>query len=808
MLKQKSKGCSEVMGGCVAQYLGTFDARWFCWAWMFLLSRRWFCDNKYLSMDKLFLRCLFVFVLGFFALNAFSQPTSSEAPLLLLQDQAPQRLGGYFGMSWDPSGTASFEEITQGAAALQFSSTLAPRPSPSAILWLRFELQNQTEQNAHLILRNERVLGYESVEIYRPQLPMSRVDKLNLISTREVYDPQPAFRIEVSPGETQEIFLRLEPHKGWDIAHDPSNEFVLMQEPMWQKQRTFHLIGESAFFVFLLVTALSQLITLAIEPDRSRLWYISLLLSYVVYFGFLSSFSEEFVIPYFSESIFAPVGVSSVVCSTAAFNSSYLDLRKTYPRLRVVLLGLVAGEVMASLVDLLSKNIWGLPLSKIIVPLANTFTGVFIILSITATALRVRDGYRPARFLLAASGVMGLSAVAMAASFVGLIPGVLWGPVFFQMGAVIECLVLSIAVADRLRWIRREKEQADLLLQQRSKEVQSLRTELDYQLVSRSRELTQVLASSWQPSMHQEFTSGEDFEGRYQILKPLGRGGMGSVFMVERVSDRKKLALKLLSGATSGEDAARFTREAEISARMTHPNLVKLFDVGLSGSGAPYIVMELVEGGSLEDERHRFGDVLWALPILSEIIHGLAALHAANIVHRDLKPSNVLLTLHEGKLKPKIADFGISRYEDLNKPKERLNSLLNEAPSLEAAQLNVKLPELTIPGAILGTPKYMPPEAIHGARMAPPAWDIFSLGIMAYEMLTNRAPFVDIPISLALRGRPMPPLSVSLHETFEIPKPIAMIIEACLSSSPNDRPTILALADCFSVKVSERTPRP
>src|SRR5205085_1673252 len=141
---------------------------------------------------------------------------------------------------------------------------------------------------------------------------------------------------------------------------------------------------------------------------------------------------------------------------------------------------------------------------------------------------------------------------------------------------------------------------------------------------------------------------GEVFDGRYRILSALGRGGMGVVYEVERVPDGRRLALKVVRHELTGRAAARFAREAEIGARVHHANLVSIVDVGIAAGSTPFLVMELLRGGSMEEQRARFGDVAWALPFVGQIASGLAALHAHQIVHRDLKPANVLLVAASG----------------------------------------------------------------------------------------------------------------------------------------------------------------
>jgi serine/threonine protein kinase len=271
------------------------------------------------------------------------------------------------------------------------------------------------------------------------------------------------------------------------------------------------------------------------------------------------------------------------------------------------------------------------------------------------------------------------------------------------------------------------------------------------------------------------------FDERYRVLRPLGRGGMGAVYEVVRTRDGKRFALKVVTAAISTRHAARFAREAEIGARIHHDNLISIVDVGISAGAAPFLVMELAAGGSMEEQRGRFGDVRWALPIVRQIAAGLAELHAEGIVHRDLKPGNVLLVEGCGDdgVVAKISDFGISRF-----------GALDESADVDAQGATVASPSgdvspraLTQTGALMGTPLYMPPEALLEPAKHSSA-DMFSFGILAYEALTGRAPFPVPPVILARGGHPLPAPS----PLDGIGAPVAAMVLACLCASPAERP--------------------
>jgi hypothetical protein len=204
--------------------------------------------------------------------------------------------------------------------------------------------------------------------------------------------------------------------------------------------------------------------------------------------------------------------------------------------------------------------------------------------------------------------------------------------------------------------------------------------------------------------------------GPYQVVRELGRGGMGVVFEVQRPGDPRRLALKLMLGEQDPDAVARFRREAEVMARVNHAHVVRVhaFDVEPEG---PYLVTDFVEGkgldGVLED---RFLPCEQAATLVRDLADALEALHRAGILHRDLKPANVIIR-PDGS--PVLLDFGIAR--DLDS-KERL----------------------TVTGALIGTPSYMAPEQANGvspSRMGPPV-DVYGLGTILYEALTCRPPHV------------------------------------------------------------------
>jgi hypothetical protein len=326
-----------------------------------------------------------------------------------------------------------------------------------------------------------------------------------------------------------------------------------------------------------------------------------------------------------------------------------------------------------------------------------------------------------------------------------------------------------------------------------NREVKTLNDELRRQIAARSQDLARSLAHPREAENPPVLPAkGDVVEGRYQIVRDIGAGGMGIVYEVQRVTDGRRLALKVLhaSGRGGGGAAlARLAREAEIACHVDHPNIVGIVDVGMSNAGFLFVVMEYAAGPSLAELRDRFGDVEWALAILGQIAEGLTALHARGIIHRDLKPSNVLV-VEAGADGPtsgeraKIADFGISTLTTDDTSLEGLADTVDAESSAPGRSLS-----LTSSGAILGTPLYMAPETMLGARHAKAPADVFSFGVIAFELLLGRLPYAEAAVLARLRGRSAPPATSLATACPSLDAEIADVLDRCLSADASQRPT-------------------
>ncbi len=260
--------------------------------------------------------------------------------------------------------------------------------------------------------------------------------------------------------------------------------------------------------------------------------------------------------------------------------------------------------------------------------------------------------------------------------------------------------------------------------------------------------------------------------GPYEIVAPIGAGGMGEVYRARDERLGRDVALKVLPAAVAGDPdrLARFEREARALARLSHPAILSIFDFGKEG-GTTYAITELLEGETLRERLDR-ENLPWrrAVEIAATIAEGLASAHGAGIVHRDLKPENAFVT-RDGRVK--ILDFGLARVE------------APLAGSAEGATLSLQ-PEDTVPGAVLGTVGYMAPEQVRG-EPADARSDIFALGCVLYELLTGRRAFkrdTAAETLTAILKEPAPGVSVS---GTDVSTELDRIVGRCLEKNPEER---------------------
>jgi len=294
------------------------------------------------------------------------------------------------------------------------------------------------------------------------------------------------------------------------------------------------------------------------------------------------------------------------------------------------------------------------------------------------------------------------------------------------------------------------------------------------------------VAASYSPP---EALIGQVLGGAYRIIARIDEGGMGTVFQAEHVRLKRPVAVKVMAAHLADDESAlaRFQREAEIISQLHHPHVVQVLDFDTTDDGKPYLVMELLQGRSLDGvlSRHKKLSIGAALRVAIQAASALSAAHSAGIVHRDLKPANIFLVDTGDQLFVKLLDFGISkRTEELHQGRK-----------------------LTGEFDILGTPDYMAPEQALGKTAAVDhRGDQYALGVILYEMLTGQVPFVadDVMELLQRVIRDAPVAPSALRE--ELPRLVDEAILKALSKTPEQRfGTIAEFAEVLEMAAAEHT---
>jgi len=270
------------------------------------------------------------------------------------------------------------------------------------------------------------------------------------------------------------------------------------------------------------------------------------------------------------------------------------------------------------------------------------------------------------------------------------------------------------------------------------------------------------------------WTEGTVIRGKFRIVRKVGQGGMGAVYEALHLRFNERRALKVMSPdvASDPEFVKRFEREAILTRRLQHPNAVRVDDIEEAEDGRPYIVMEFVEGQSLKRLIQEEGPlpVPRVSAIIKQVAAALEAAHQLGMVHRDIKPDNIVLLSTPAGEQAKVLDFGIAKLKET-----RLGDT-----------------NLTATGVVIGTPQYMSPEQALGKRgeELDGRSDLYSLGVVMYQMLTGELPFnADTTLALLHAHAFEPPRPIAeVRPDLKLPASISGLVMRCLEKKPEDRP--------------------
>ncbi len=263
---------------------------------------------------------------------------------------------------------------------------------------------------------------------------------------------------------------------------------------------------------------------------------------------------------------------------------------------------------------------------------------------------------------------------------------------------------------------------------------------------------------------------GQTLAGKYRVEKLIKRGGMGAVYQGKHVLMDKTVAIKVLRPALAVDDdvVARFSREAKAASRISHPHAVSVTDFGESENGIVFLVMEYLDGRTLKEIIRSEGamSLTRVVEIIRQVTGALDAAHAQGVVHRDLKSDNIMVSQTNGGDWAKVLDFGIAK--------------IQQPPSVKDA-------DLTAPNLVIGTPQYMSPEQCSQTQPPDARSDIYSLGVIIYEMLTGRVPFTGETATMIMMQQVQDAPPSVLATRPDLPPAVAAVIMRALAKVPADR---------------------
>jgi protein kinase-like protein/7TMR-DISM extracellular protein 2/7TM protein involved in diverse intracellular signaling len=683
------------------------------------------------------------------ALSLAATPAGAQ-PLVLRDGDAPRVIGEVATFLEDPTGQLDATGLLAPGSLARFRPVPAVHPNlgyTRSTIWLRFSLQNGEKSEREFVLDVGREWLESVLLLEEGEREGRRSGAWIPLHQRPVPVERIAFFVELPPGATRSYLLSIASRTPVSLLGA-----VVPREAFMDGEATRNL-AFGGFYAILFALAAYNLIVSLVAREGTHALLGGALLSYAL--------AEACAHGHVSRFFPAVAGFAELSGCSAAFGAftgcfgtwahRAFEVADRLRRLDRAFRVAIAGSVLCCALAALFPRLHLL-----------TFVGLLLLIAalLPGTVLRVRQADRVGLYLAIAIAALLVPGSAVIGALVGLWP---LNPATEQgnhYGAVVMACLFSLVTGERMRMATRK--------------LIALNEELRRQVASRSRELALAYLPPGGGAAHRLLEEGELIDRRYRVARLLGQGGGGAVYQVIRIADARPLAIKVLVQVT-GVAAARLLREAEIGARLSHPNLISILDVGITEAGNPFLAMELVTAGSLDRQRHRFGDVAWASPLLGGIAEGLVTLHAAGVVHRDLKPPNILLATER---LPKIADFGIA-------------SIAEEQLARDSAGGNRTL---TANGAILGTPAYMAPEAWDGVGQLGKPADVFAMGLLAYEMLSGKCAFEVPPFLQRAAGRPLIPPPPLQQRVPALSPALSRTIQRALSEDAEARPDMGSFA--------------